>query len=360
MNGPQIGFLADHRRLHMNHGPIDLIVEAFGPEAERQASYEQAAARFRTILDELVAELPELRRTSCEVPRAFVGVTARRMEEAACRHGARIFVTPMAAVAGAVADEVLAAMVAGRRLEKAYVNDGGDIALYLAPYVEMRLAIAGTCHGFAGRVTVDAASPVRGVATSGWRGRSHSLGIADAVTVLARDGASADVAATLIANAVDVPGHAAISRVPANTIDPDTDLGARLVTQSVGPLSPSEIAMALDAGLAVAEDFCRRGLIEAAALFLGRESRVSASWQELGPPRAEPFRGPLCPAGNLLHMGRDHSLHSPRSFSNADDWRRPTRSLISPLVGKMGGPSTGSGPEGGAEERIGSRSGASE
>ncbi len=212
MSGPQIAFLPDGRRLHMNHGPIDLIVEAFGAEAECRAAYAQAAARFRTILEELVAELPELRRPSGGVPRAFAGRTARRMEQAACRHGAdeKEFVTPMAAVAGAVADEVLEAMVAGRDLEKAYVNDGGDIALFLASGAEMRLAIAGTGHGFADRVTVAENSPVRGVATSGWRGRSHSLGIADAVTVLARDAASADVAATLIANAVDLPGHPAM------------------------------------------------------------------------------------------------------------------------------------------------------
>ena len=34
--------------------------------------------------------------------------------------------------------------------------------------------------------------PHRGVATSGWRGRSHSLGIADSVTVVARNAAAAD------------------------------------------------------------------------------------------------------------------------------------------------------------------------
>src|SRR5690606_23267476 len=118
----------------------------------------------------------------------------------------------------------------------------------------------------------------RGIATSGWRGRSHSRGIADAVTVLAADGASADVAATLIANAVDLPGHPAIERVPASSIDPDSDLGERLVTQDVGPLSAQDTAIALDAGLAIAEDFRRRGLIEEAALFLRGESRISGSF----------------------------------------------------------------------------------
>ena len=38
----------------------------------------------------------------------------------------------MAAVAGAVAEEILEAMIAAAELSRAYVNDGGDIALHLA------------------------------------------------------------------------------------------------------------------------------------------------------------------------------------------------------------------------------------
>ena len=30
MQGPQVTWLQDGKRLHLNHGPIDLIVEAFG------------------------------------------------------------------------------------------------------------------------------------------------------------------------------------------------------------------------------------------------------------------------------------------------------------------------------------------
>ena len=92
----------------------------------------------------------------------------------------------------------------------------------------MNLAIAGTGNGMADRITIRSADGVRGVATSGWRGRSFSLGIADAVTVLARTGAEADAAATLIANAVDLPGNPAIKRIPAQELAPDSDLGARL------------------------------------------------------------------------------------------------------------------------------------
>ena len=122
----------------------------------------------------------------------------------------------MAAVAGAVADEICAAMAAAGDLDRAYVNDGGDIALHLTPGTAITAAIAARA-GLPDRVTIAHADPVRGIATSGWRGRSFSLGIADAVTVLARTAAEADAAATLIANAVDLPGHPAVARAPGDT-----------------------------------------------------------------------------------------------------------------------------------------------
>ncbi len=155
MIGPQASLLPDGRRLHLNHGPIDLIIEAFGPPEDKRRAYAQAVARFQTILTELVAELPELRRPAASMPRSFMSPTANRMEQAVCRH-APAFITPMAAVAGSVADEILAALLNGRTLEKAYVNNGGDIALHLAPGQSMSAAIAGTGHGFADRLTVRA------------------------------------------------------------------------------------------------------------------------------------------------------------------------------------------------------------
>lgn len=274
MTGPQASLLPGGRRLHLNHGPIDLIIEAYGAEKERKAAYLQATARFRTILGELVEELDELRRPAGPVPRAFRGPTARRMESAVSPHSCS-FITPMAAVAGSVADEMMAAMLAGRSLDKAYINNGGDIALRLSPGSELRAAIAGTGHGFADRVVIRHADPVRGIATSGWRGRSFSLGIADAVTVLATNAAEADAAATVIANAVDLPGHAAIVRLPARSLSPDSDLGDRLITQGVGKLGPEDVAAALDRGWTVAEDMRDKGLVVAAALFLCGDSRIS-------------------------------------------------------------------------------------
>lgn len=276
MTGPQVSLLPDGRRLHLHHGPIDLIVEAFGaPEAITRA-YRVAAERFDGLLAELVAELHWLRSAERH---DFSGIVARRMASAIDPFKAD-FVTPMASVAGAVADEICTIMAGNADLRRLYVNNGGDIALFLAPGERMRAAIAsGT--GLSDRVQITHSQPVRGIATSGWRGRSWSLGIADSVTVLAGNAASADVAATLIANAVDLPGHPAIRREPALRHDPDSDLGARPVTMDVGDLSRAEIAAALDRGAVKARTMVERGLISGAALYLGRDVRLCGGLRPL-------------------------------------------------------------------------------
>lgn len=253
-------------RLHLQHGPIDILAEAFGPPSAVRAAHVRAARRFATILAELVAELPALRRAEARVE----GGVARRMAAAVAPfHPA--FITPMAAVAGAVAEEVLAALV-GPGITRAYANNGGDIALWLAPDTSLTCALAVT--GGMDRVTVQGRDKVRGIATSGWRGRSFSLGIADAVTVLARTAAMADAAATMIANAVDLD-HPGICRRPAREVQIDSDLGDRLVTTAVPALAAADRARALGAGLALAEGFRQRGLIEGAALFLQGEVRMT-------------------------------------------------------------------------------------
>ncbi|HUT50743.1 MAG TPA: UPF0280 family protein [Alphaproteobacteria bacterium] len=277
---PPLGaILAGGNRRHFQHGPIDLVIEATGVGHEVGRAYKQAWARFETILGELVGELPALRAPfKASGPKlggpAIEGAVAQRMEAACARHQG-VFVTPMAAVAGAVADEVLAALVVGRALEKAYVNNGGDIALYLSPGASFdagMVSLADTPSA-AGTIAIDYASSARGIATSGWRGRSLSLGIADAVTVLAPNAAEADVAATLIANAVDTD-YPRIERVPARELDPDSDLGARMATVNVGVLPDAAVIAALDAGADAAKRMIAGGHILAAHLVLQGEVRT--------------------------------------------------------------------------------------
>ncbi len=261
-------------RLHLSDGPIDVVLRAWGTPAAVRAAEAAAAALFPSILPGLVAELTELRRPMSETPHVTHPI-ARRMV-AACMPFAPIFLTPMAAVAGAVADALLAAMRDAAPLRRAYVNDGGDIAVHVAPGETLAIGLADDPLRLAlqGGLRITAGSGIGGVATSGRHGRSFSLGIADAVTVLARDAATADAAATLIANAVDCDSPV-VRRAPAVSLDPDSDLGERLVTVDVGPLSEAERDRALEAGLARAEAFRGKGRIIGAALRLGGALRVS-------------------------------------------------------------------------------------
>ncbi len=264
----------DSGALHLHQGPIDVVLRGWGEGVAR--AEQAAAARFVSILPDLVAELPLLRRP-LPAPAAAGGV-ARRMQAACLPFAARgHFITAMAAVAGAVADELLAAMLAAAPgLARAFVNDGGDIAVHVLPGETLAIGLAafpipGT--PFDGALRIVGGTGIGGVATSGRHGRSFSLGIADAVTVLAADAAAADAAATIIANAIDLDSPA-IRRAPAETLDPDSDLGQRLVTTGVGPLAAAEVALALDRGAACAAACRQAGLIHAAALRLHGSARI--------------------------------------------------------------------------------------
>jgi len=267
-------------RWHLNHGPIDIVAEAHGDAVEVAVAHEHVWRRFSTLLNELVAELPLLRQPvggDC----ALRGPIARRMWNACVPFRAG-FITPMAAVAGAVAQELIACFHRPG-IERAWINNGGDIALHLAPGHSARVGLFSDLARFdlrdQGPLTTDgqfeiaADQSVRGVATSGWRGRSFSLGIADSVTVLAATAAEADAAATVIANAVDVddPG---IHRLPASECKDDSDLGDIPVTVAVGTLPPAKVHRALDAGAERAAALQRLGLAWSVALVCQGQWRV--------------------------------------------------------------------------------------
>ena len=266
-------------RWHFQHGPIDLIIGADGAQPAIDNAIELAWARFQTILVELVGELHTLRQP-VDQSTGLQGAIARRMFEACWPHRTQ-FITPMAAVAGAVADELIPFFRTDPAITRAYVNNGGDIALHLAPGQSYRVGL----YADLGRIKrrevttldgdfeVTAEMAVRGLATSGWHGRSFSLGIADSVTVLAATAAEADAAATMIANSVNVEDQA-IQRARAETLKDDSDLGDRLVTIEVAHLSAAKIEAALERGAVHTSDLCSSGLIHGAILWLQGQVRV--------------------------------------------------------------------------------------
>ena len=282
MSGAQRARLPDGR-WHWQHGPIDLVIGADGDAAAVASADADAWAQFQGLLGVLVAELPLLRQPVAAAPATnpLRGPVARCMW-AACaplREAAGCYLTPMAAVAGSVA-QALIAHYQRPGIARAWVNNGGDIALHLAPGASLRVGLfadlsrldastlARTATGPLGidaAFTVQSTDVIRGVATSGWRGRSHSRGIADSVTVLAPTAAMADAAATVIANRVDVD-HPAIGRQPARNLRDDSDLGDLLVTVRVPPLPQAQVQAALQQGLACARQLQQQGLLSAALL----------------------------------------------------------------------------------------------
>jgi uncharacterized protein len=260
-------------RWHFQHGPMDIIIGAEGDAAALRDAHAQAWERFKTILQELVQELALLRlpvQGECPVH----GSVARRMW-LACKPYQASFITPMAAVAGSVAQELLS-YYQNSSLQRTWINNGGDISIHLSPGRSVSIGLYANLKNFDanqiesgvtldGQFDIHSSSDVRGVATSGWRGRSFSLGIADSVTVLARTAAQADAAATVIANAVNVEDTRIIRRRACDIKD-DSDLGATLVTVDVPPLPPELVSQALAAGLACALTLRAQGLICSAVL----------------------------------------------------------------------------------------------
>ena len=273
MNGftdqPQASVL--NNRLYLQHGPISLIVEAIAESTsdagEVTLAYRQATIEFNTVLEQLSSELTLLRKpVSSERP---TGSIARSMHRAAMRYENR-FITPMVAVAGAVADHILTCAVVGRKLQRASVNNGGDIALYLGHNSGYEVGICAHLETgqLAGTIEISPEDCVRGIATSGWRGRSFSFGIADAVTVLASDAVTADAAATIIANEVTVESSRFIKRLPASELLPDSDLGEQPVTVEVSNLPMQQVEQALLRGTRCADQLVHDGLINSAFLCL--------------------------------------------------------------------------------------------
>jgi len=272
--------MADNR-LHLQHGPIDIIAHVDAPEEVRKRLYTSASNRFSTVLVELVAEMDLLKQPwSADLPDPKGGI-AQKMCFAV--RGSDIFVTPMAAVAGAVADEVLEAMLYEAKnpdpcleeIQRMYVNNGGDIAFWLNAGESFSIGVVDNpgIPELNARVSLAYESPVRGIATSGWRGRSQSLGIADAVTVLAGSAAIADAVATLIANDVNVD-YPGILKRPASEVKDESDLGMLPVTVDVPPLPVDQISEALKRGAQTAGNFIRTGKIEAAYLSLQKQTLV--------------------------------------------------------------------------------------
>jgi ApbE superfamily uncharacterized protein (UPF0280 family) len=273
--------LLQENRLHLHHGPIDIIAHVEAPEEIRKCLYESASKRLSTVLEELVSELDLLKLPWSKNHPEPRGSIARKMLNAV--NGSMRFITPMAAVAGAVAEEIMETMILEANsidtslesIRRMYVNNGGDISFWLNNGDSFTIGVVENTETpeLNTKVCLPYESPVRGVATSGWRGRSQSLGIADAVTVLASSSANADAAATLIANDVNAE-YPGIVRIPACEVKDDSDLGMRLVTVDVPQLPERIISQALQCGAQTVRELISKEKINSAYLSLQKQTLI--------------------------------------------------------------------------------------
>lgn len=174
--------------------------------------------------------------------------------------------TPMAAVAGTIADAV-ADFLESLGLTKIVVNNGGDVAIRLQPGEMAAVGIRPDVdtQEITHRIVISPAMGIRGVCTSGLGGRSFTRGIASAATIFAGRAAIADAAASSVANATDISSPSVHRRV-ADSLDPDTDLKGVEITGEVNHLTPEEIHRALKQGIRRAEDLVDRNLIAGACV----------------------------------------------------------------------------------------------
>lgn len=257
-------------RVFVDYGPASMVITARRDGVDLPELASQAFPLIRDSLREIAEALPILR----QYPRDgdFSGLSGLPlvMAEAVLATGEPTL-TPMAAVAGTMADTV-ADWIYARGADFVAVNNGGDIALRLAPGQQLRMGILPDLEGSISQViTIRSEDGIGGVCTSGLGGRSLTRGIASSVSVFAARCAVADACATHIANCsyIDSPR---VHTCLAGEIEPESDIAGLTIVSAVEKLTEEEAERGLAQIRAEAEKQLRRGnLLFAAGDIQGRQ-----------------------------------------------------------------------------------------
>jgi len=258
----------DEESVLVECGPMRLVIRAWNKKqpqtklarraAEESISYLERIARCRPLLSRPIPDIEDL--PGDELALGMINST-----RAIGDHD----LTPMAAVAGTIADAV-ANWLFEREATRVIVDNGGDIAVRLAKGESVTVGVRPrvTSRHISHVINLDSDHSAWGVTTSGVGGRSLTRGIASAVTVLSTRASVADAAATAIANACFVKDDRIIQQ-PAAKMDPISDLKDIPVTTEVGPLSSEKVLAAIKSARQKAEDLSDKGIILGAFIALG-------------------------------------------------------------------------------------------
>ena len=264
-------------------GPMRLVIRAWKGNEPKIDLVRQAAAESFTYLERIA-------RFRSELSRPFLDIKVQPQDDLAKEmlYSVEIIgdgdLTPMAAVAGTIADAV-ANWLFEREATKVIVDNGGDIAVRLAEGESVTVGVRPrvTSRHISQEINLDSGRSAWGVTTSGVGGRSLTRGIASAVTVLSTKASLADAAATDIANACFVKDDRII-QLPAEKIDPTSDLKDIPVTTEVGPLSSEKILAAINSARQKADDFSQKGIIDGAFIALGSVYEMTGGMRRYAMP----------------------------------------------------------------------------
>lgn len=248
-------------------GPASLVITAERGGKAYDIDRKKVEDYLATILGEIRDCLPVLRQKAHKIQKTTHMPEVVTMMIDAAKEVDEITLTPMAAVAGAVSER-MRDLIKTDGPDLITVNNGGDIAVHNVTGREVKIGI--------GDIKTNRTTPYIlkisglsdfGIATSGFGGRSLTLGLADIVTVIAENSAVADAAATFLCNSVNVETDKVL-RKKASEIDPSTDIPDELVTIRIADLSNEEIRVALNKGLTAASHLKKNNIIYDAVLLL--------------------------------------------------------------------------------------------
>lgn len=264
-------------------GPMRLVIRAWKGNQPQIDLIRQAAERSFAYLDRIAGFRSELSRPFPEIKVPPPDDLATEMVNSVGIIGDHDL-TPMAAVAGTIADAV-ANWLFEKGCTRVIVDNGGDIAVRMAEGQTVTVGVRPqvTSRHISHLIDLDGECPTWGVTTSGVGGRSLTRGIASAVTVLASTASVADAAATAIANACFVEDDRII-QVPAEKVDPNSDLNGIDVTIEVGPLSPGKVRSAIASARQKADDLSQKGIIAGAFIALAGVYKISAGMKRYARP----------------------------------------------------------------------------
>jgi len=260
-------------------GPMRLVISSFvGRVPQREMNVDAARYAFSTL--EKIGQWREKLSHACpHIPNQIEEPLALEMVCSALTVG-DADLTPMAAVAGTIADAV-ADYLADRGMTKAIVNNGGDIAIRLRGENSATVGIREDVrsHEFSHVIRLGSERASWGVATSGLGGRSLTRGIASAATVIAQKASIADAAATAVGNASFVEDRQVIQE-NAEKIDPATDIPGIAATCKVGPLKEETRSLSLQRALRRAAELVERKIILGAGVVVDGRIGMTAFFRE--------------------------------------------------------------------------------